>query len=598
MSASHSSPDLYGITRLGVPEPGCGPTPVGVPEPECGPTPSRRPALSVAQPPSGCPVLVPWPDRLGGVFRYPPGTVADPSRQRLRQWVAVSAAGETAGRRAVVRRCLGSPPRVVRFHLVSPACARRQAVTALREAHPLPQPTPSGCPALGVVQPPGDARPWVWSNPLGALVLVSWPDRLGGGFRYPPGTAADPPRPRLRQWVAVSAASETACRRAAVHRCLGSPPRVVRFHLTSPACARRQAATALREAHPLPQPTPSGCPALGVVQPPGDARPWVWSNPLRAPVLVPWPHPLGGRCGVHPSWGPGVSRHPPRTAADPSRQRLRQWVAVSAASETACRRAAVHRCLGGPPRVVRFHLVSPACARRQAVTALREAHPLPQPTPSGCPALGVVQPPGDARPWVWSNPLGALVLVSWPDRLGGVFRYPPGTAADPPRQRLRQWVAVSAASETACRRAAVHRCLGSPPWVVRFHLVSPACARRQAVTALRDAHPLPQPTPSGCPALGVLQPPGDARLCVWSNPLGALVLVSWPDRLGGVFRHPPGTAADPPRPRLRQWGLNARSAVRQLAAERTPHLSAGAPTSGAPLAGTCTTLSAASWLAR
>src|SRR5690625_1573230 len=33
-----------------------------------------------------------------------------------------------------------SPPPVVRFLLVSPACARRQAVTALRESHPLPQP--------------------------------------------------------------------------------------------------------------------------------------------------------------------------------------------------------------------------------------------------------------------------------------------------------------------------------------------------------------------------------------------------------------------------------------------------------------------------
>src|SRR5690625_3770307 len=221
MSASHSSPDLYGITRLGVPEPGCGPTPVGVPEPECGPTPSRRPALSVAQPPSGCPVLVPWPARLGGVSRHPPGTVADPPRPRLRQWVAVSAASETACRRAAVHRCLGGPPRVVRFHLVSPACARRQAATALREAHPLRQPTPSGCPVLGVVGPPG------------VPVLVPWPDRLGGVSRHPPGTAAGPPRQRLRQWVAVSAASETACRRA--HR---APSRLLGRRWPSPASRR------------------------------------------------------------------------------------------------------------------------------------------------------------------------------------------------------------------------------------------------------------------------------------------------------------------------------------------------------------------------
>src|SRR5690625_2013814 len=138
-----------------MPGPGCGPTPFGVPESGCGPTPL------------GALVLVSWPDRLGGVVRHPPGTVADPPRLRLRQWVAVSAASETACRRAAVHRCLGGPPRVVRFHLVSPACARRQAVTALREAHPLPQPTPSGRPTLGVVQPPGGARVWVWSNPLG-----------------------------------------------------------------------------------------------------------------------------------------------------------------------------------------------------------------------------------------------------------------------------------------------------------------------------------------------------------------------------------------------------------------------------------------------
>src|SRR5699024_6544084 len=76
---------------------------------------------------------------------------------------------------------------------------------------------------------------------------------------------------------------------------------------------------------------PSGCPVLGVVHPPfGVPGPWVW------------PDRLGGRCGVFPSSGPGVSRHPPGTVADPPRPRLRQWVAVSAASETACRRAAVH----------------------------------------------------------------------------------------------------------------------------------------------------------------------------------------------------------------------------------------------------------------
>src|SRR5699024_70017 len=115
--------------------------------------------------------------------------------------------------------------------------------------------------------------------------------------------------------------------------------------------------------------TTEGGPVLGVVQPPGGARPWVWCTPL----AVPGPGCGGAAAAVgggFSSSGPGVSRHPPGTVVDPPRPRLRQWVAVSAASETACRRAAVHRCLGGPRPVVRFHLVSPACARRQAVTAL------------------------------------------------------------------------------------------------------------------------------------------------------------------------------------------------------------------------------------
>ena len=163
-----------------------------------------------------------------------------------------------------------------------------------------------------------------------------------------------------------------------------------------------------------------------------------------------------------------VSRHPPRTVADPSRPRLRQWVAVSAASETACRRAAVHlpACLatggGAPPDE------SGVRSAASWLTRCASCAPLPQPTPSGCPDLGVVQPPGGARPWVW------------PHGLGGVSRHPPGTAADPPRPRLRQWVAVSAASETACRRTALHRSLESPPPEARLHLTSPACARRQA----------------------------------------------------------------------------------------------------------------------
>jgi len=62
-------------------------------------------------------------------------------------------------------------------------------------------------------------------------------------------------------------------RRAAERRCTvasESPPPVARLHLASPACARRHAATALREPHPLPrlrqwppQVAPGGCLATG-----------------------------------------------------------------------------------------------------------------------------------------------------------------------------------------------------------------------------------------------------------------------------------------------------------------------------------------------
>src|SRR5690625_2662229 len=224
-----------------MPGPGWVPPPVGVPESGCGP------------PPLGAPFLVPWPARLGGVLGYPPAPPADPPRPRLRQWVAVSAASETACRRAAVHGCLGGAPRVARFHLMGPACARRQDGSLAARGAP-------HCRS----QPPGGDRSWVWANPLGvpgpgcgptpwgcpvlgvvgppvgAPVLVLWPHCLGGVSRHPPGTAADPQRPRLRQWVAVSAASETACRRAAVH---------------PPACpatggpARHRAATRSQHSH-------------------------------------------------------------------------------------------------------------------------------------------------------------------------------------------------------------------------------------------------------------------------------------------------------------------------------------------------------------
>src|SRR5699024_6025949 len=133
--------------------------------------------------------------------------------------------------------------------------------------------------------------------------------------------------------------------------------------------------------------------------------------------------------------------------------------------------------------------------------------------------IAAAHPLRAAWSWVWSNPLGVPglgcgptpwgcpVLAPWPHRLGGVSRHPPGTVADPPRPRLRQWVAVSAASETACRRAAVHL----PACSATGGAVPPeTCGVRSAaswLTRCASCAPLPQPTPSGCPVLGVVQPP-------------------------------------------------------------------------------------------
>src|SRR5690625_2356624 len=311
-----------------------------------------------------------------------------PGHRWRRRWVSARPAKGPTCRREHVGRAVGaahrwrawvcaravaseSPPPGARVHLMSPACARRHAATALREPHPLPQPTAWGarpsaaglrrgaggrvrralggklahslhelrpiaaahplampdpergptpweCPVLGVVQPPGVPGLGCGRTPVGAPVLVPWPHRLSGVSRHPPRTTANPPPPRLRQWVAVSAASETACRRTALHRHLENPPPEARLHLTSPACARRQAGSlAARVAPHCRSP------------PPRNARPWVWPNPLAVPGLwvwpnplgVPglwvWPHLLGGRCGVHPSSGQGESRHPPSTTANP-----------------------------------------------------------------------------------------------------------------------------------------------------------------------------------------------------------------------------------------------------------------------------------------
>src|SRR5690625_4113140 len=124
-------------------------------------------------------------------------------------------------------------------------CGVRSAaswLTRCASCAPLPQPTPSGCPALDVVQPPSGCP---------ALDVVHPPSGCPSlGVVQPPS---------------------------------GCP--------------------ALGVVQP-----PSGCPVLGVVQPPRGARPWVWSNPLGMP---------GPGCGRTASAVcPGTLREPSWTRHD------------------------------------------------------------------------------------------------------------------------------------------------------------------------------------------------------------------------------------------------------------------------------------------
>src|SRR5690625_2211843 len=102
--------------------------------------------------------------------------------------------------------------------------------------------------------------------------------------------------------------------------------------------------------------------------------------------------------------------------------------------------------------------------------------------------------PGVLVPCVWVDPLGCLFLVcGWTPSMGdvgfcvpsdtGVSRNPPRTAAELPPQRLRQWVAVSAASETACRRA--HRAPRRRRPATGGGLLAEWCGVRSAAEASR-----------------------------------------------------------------------------------------------------------------
>src|SRR5690625_914286 len=75
----------------------------------------------------------------------------------------------------------------------------------------------------------------------------------------------------------------------------------------------------------------------------------------------------------------------------------------------------------------------------------------------------------------------------------------------------------------------------------------------------------------------------------WSTPRSSVqVLTGGARNKGGEGLHgrnPPGRPWSRVPRRLRQWGLGARSAVRQLAAERTPHPTKRCPTGGSEVGG-------------
>src|SRR5690625_4313336 len=168
------------------------------------------------------------------------------------------------------------------------------------------------CPELlRHLSPPGGARSWVWSNALGCPVL---------GVVQPPGVPG-PCAVAVLPRGCVQALSGN--RRGPVTTeavAMGRSERSERDSLppSGGALLSRRSATGgavpsgesgVRSAAswltrcascaPLPQPTPSGCPSPGVVQPPGGARSWVWSNPLGCPVLgVVQPPGVPGPCAV------------------------------------------------------------------------------------------------------------------------------------------------------------------------------------------------------------------------------------------------------------------------------------------------------------
>src|SRR5690625_446686 len=196
----------------------------------------------------------------------------------------------------------------------------------------LPQPTPSERPTLGVAQPPRGARALgVAQPPRGARAL---------------GVAAPPRRPMRGSSVLRT-------------RCIQAPPENHREPATTEAAAMGRSERSERDSlppngaapsprkpatggpappdkpsvrsaaswltrctscAPLPQPTPSRCPTLSVVQPPGNAQSWVWSNPLGCPVLGVVQPPSGHR-SLHrgrtaSAVYPGTHREPPRTRHD------------------------------------------------------------------------------------------------------------------------------------------------------------------------------------------------------------------------------------------------------------------------------------------
>src|SRR5690625_2643252 len=135
--------------------------------------------------------MVPGGPWTRGGIKAPTANHRKPAPQKLRQWGAVSAASEPACRRAHAALFSGS------------LAADGWALAGK-------------CPACAVASCLARGRAATHCHSLWGCGLRGFSESSGawGGVEVPAGKYRKPAPPRLRQWGAVSAASEPACRRA------------------------------------------------------------------------------------------------------------------------------------------------------------------------------------------------------------------------------------------------------------------------------------------------------------------------------------------------------------------------------------------------